>query len=43
MSKDSDNIVNLVICLYWKRIVRIAQPYHKLVSSQLIMTEEKKN
>lgn len=43
MSKGSDNIVNAVICLYRKRIVNIAQPYHELVSSQLIMIEGKKN
>lgn len=43
MSKDSDNIFSMVICLYGKRIVRIAQPYHKLVSCQLTMIEEKKD
>lgn len=43
MSKDGDNIVNMVICLYGKRIVRIAQPYHLLISSQLSMIKEKKN
>lgn len=43
MSKDSANFFNMVVCLYGKRIVRIAQLYHKLISSQLIMIEENKD